>query len=119
MSPRSSSPPKRRASNPAADNPPKVSKMSAAAPEFKPRVVSEDDAMNGTTAGTSGSAPLSAEVRSQLTAAVNHARVTRPLPNSRQTAPAANFVPQAASAPKTNMEKENKRRLIVVLSQVG
>jgi rRNA small subunit pseudouridine methyltransferase Nep1 len=124
---RGMSPPKRRASNSAHQSPWKASKMSADAPEFKPRTSFKDDRMSddedaavaASGSATGGSAPLSAEAREALTAAVAHARVTRPLPNSRRTAAAANMVPQAATVPKTNAEKDNKRRLIVVLSQVS
>lgn len=105
--------------------------MSAEAPEFKPRTAAsgdqhmgsmsddEDAAVAASGSATGGSAPLTPEARAALTAAVQHARVTRPLPNSRRTAVAANMVPQAATVPKTNSEKDNKRRLIVVLSQVS
>lgn len=128
---RGSSPPKRRASNQANQPPWKASKMSAEAPEFKPRAApgedqrmggmsdDEDAAVAASGSATGGSAPLTPEARAALTAAVQHARVTRPLPNSRRAAPAANMVPQAATVPKTNAEKDNKRRLIVVLSQVS
>lgn len=130
---RGTSPPKRRASNPANQPPWKASKMSADAPEFKPRAApssnsndrmaglsdDEDAAVAASGSATGGSAPLTPEARAALTAAVQHARVTRPLPNSRRAAPAANMVPQAATVPKTNADKDNKRRLIVVLSQVS
>jgi rRNA small subunit pseudouridine methyltransferase Nep1 len=52
-------------------------------------------------------------------AAVASSRVTRPLPNSRRPAPGADFVPKAATVPKSTDQKENTRRLIVVLSQVS
>ncbi|WOO78644.1 Ribosomal RNA small subunit methyltransferase NEP1 [Vanrija pseudolonga] len=127
---RSSSPPKRRASNPLSptDVPPKTSKMSAEAPVFQPRsaaadvkIEEEDPAVAASSSGPSGEGSraheLAPEVRSQLAAAVSASRITRPLPNSRRAAPAANFVPTAATVPKTGEEKENRRRLIVVLSQ--
>lgn len=133
---RSSSPPKRRASDaPAVPN--KTSKMSAEAPVFQPRTAATGSAPGGkdeeydpaVAASSSnaaaansgegrGAAELSDETRAALNAAVSAARVTRPLPNSRRAAPAANFVPQAATVAKTGEEKENRRRLIVVLSQV-
>lgn len=129
---RSSSPPKRRASNPLSptDVPPKTSKMSAEAPVFQPRsaaadvkIEEEDPAVAASSSGPSGEGSraheLAPEVRSQLAAAVSASRITRPLPNSRRAAPAANFVPTAATVPKTGEEKENRRRLIVVLSQVS
>ncbi|BEI83898.1 hypothetical protein CcaverHIS002_0405020 [Cutaneotrichosporon cavernicola] len=121
---RASSPPKRRASNMDHQSPWKASKMSADAPEFKPRAQKdermsddEDAAVAASGSAMGGSAPLSAEAREALTAAVAHARVTRPLPNSRRAAVGANMVPQAATVPKTHAEKDNKRRMIVVLSQ--
>jgi len=119
--------------------------MSAEAPVFQPRQHTEEDKdvdMSG--AGPSGPVPGPSEVvvktegdvpgqvhgqrgaaeldptaRAQLSAAVSASRVTRPLPNSRRAAPAANFVPQAATVAKSGEEKENRRRLIVVLSQVS
>jgi rRNA small subunit pseudouridine methyltransferase Nep1 len=54
-----------------------------------------------------------------VAAAVAKSRVTRPLPNSRRAAPGVDFVPKAATVPKSVEEKENTRRLIVVLSQVS
>lgn len=110
--------------------------MSAEAPVFQPRpqgdvedpsgsfpmgevVVKMEDGVPGQVHGHRGAAELSAEARAQLNAAVSASRITRPLPNSRRAAPAANFVPQAATVAKSGEEKENRRRLIVVLSQVG
>jgi rRNA small subunit pseudouridine methyltransferase Nep1 len=52
-------------------------------------------------------------------AAIAASRVTKPLPNSRRPGVAGNMAPVQASVPKSAEEKENKKRLIVVLSQVG
>jgi rRNA small subunit pseudouridine methyltransferase Nep1 len=51
-------------------------------------------------------------------AAIAASRVTKPLPNSRRPGVSGNMAPVQASVPKSSEEKENKRRLIVVLSQV-
>lgn len=109
--------PKRRASRSSATPPPKASRMSAAAPVFQPAA-----------AGSSSKSPAAArgdeedEAGEDMTAitaaAVAQSRVTRPLPNSRRQAPGADFVPKAATVPKSADQKENTRRLIVVLSQV-
>jgi len=52
-------------------------------------------------------------------AAIAASRVTKPLPNSRRPGVSGNMAPVQASVPKSSEEKENKRRLIVVLSQVS
>jgi rRNA small subunit pseudouridine methyltransferase Nep1 len=116
--------------------------MSAEAPVFQPRPQPADEEMTDATAafagpgpsevvvktegdvpgqvhGHRGAAELDPEARAQLSAAVSASRVTRPLPNSRRQTVAANFVPQAATVAKSGEEKENRRRLIVVLSQVS
>lgn len=115
--------------------PPKTSKMSAEAPVFQPRPKMEDE--DPAVAASAASAPnpsvttgeggqihggakeIDSDTREKLNAAVAASRVTRPLPGSRRPAAAANMVPQAATTVKTGEEKENRRRLIVVLSQVG
>lgn len=118
----SDTPPKRRAAD-ANAVPQKSSKMSATAPpfnptrpltkkpaasfhdiaqEFKPKVANEEveDAM---------------EVDKE---AEGSARVTKPLPGGKRNVQRADFVPVQASVPKSTEDKENTRRLIVVLSQV-
>lgn len=115
--------------------PPKTSKMSAEAPVFQPRMkVEEEDPAVAASAASApnpsvttgeggqihgGAKEIDSETREKLNAAVAASRVTRPLPGSRRPAAAANMVPQAATTVKTGEEKENRRRLIVVLSQVG
>lgn len=121
--PSSDTPPKRRAADTTAVPPQKSSKMSATAPpfnptrpltkkpaasfhdiaqEFKPKVKTEEveDAM---------------EVDKE---AEGSARVTKPLPGGKRNVQRADFVPVQASVPKSTEDKENTRRLIVVLSQV-
>ena len=58
-------------------------------------------------------------VRKGIAKAIAQSRVTRPIPNSRRPTASVDFVPKQASVPKTAEEKENTRRLIVVLSQVS
>lgn len=115
--------------------PPKTSKMSAEAPVFQPRpkMEEEDPAVAASAASApnpsvttgeggqihGGAKEIDSDTREKLNAAVAASRVTRPLPGSRRPAAAANMVPQAATTVKTGEEKENRRRLIVVLSQVG
>jgi rRNA small subunit pseudouridine methyltransferase Nep1 len=104
---------KRRSAHTSATPPPKASRMSAAAPIFVP-----------TTTATSKADDLDADAESSanaaaVAAAVAKSRVTRPLPNSRRQAPGADFVPKQATVPKSVEQKENTRRLIVVLSQVS
>ena len=129
--------PKRRAAHHSPTPPPKATKMSASAPVFNPSkpITNAGGAGAGTGAGPSrnGSgvggddhgdelAPEedAGEDMSAITAAaVASSRVTRPLPNSRRLAPGADFVPKAAMVPKSTDQKENTRRLIVVLSQVS
>lgn len=134
MSTRNFSQPKRRGSNSMLP-PPKTSKMSAEAPVFQPRpkMEEEDPAVAASAASApnpsvttgeggqihGGAKEIDSDTREKLNAAVAASRVTRPLPGSRRPAAAANMVPQAATTVKTGEEKENRRRLIVVLSQVG
>ena len=102
---------KRRSAHTSATPPPKASRMSAAAPVFnpaKPLVPKADDLDAESSANAAA-----------VAAAVAKSRVTRPLPNSRRQAPGADFVPKQATVPKSVEQKENTRRLIVVLSQVS
>ncbi|KAL7419365.1 18S rRNA pseudouridine methyltransferase [Cryptotrichosporon argae] len=103
---RSPSPPKRRASD-LVSPPPKASRMSAAAPVFQPRA-------GGGAPSPSAPAPAPGI---DLAESVAAARVTRPLPGSRRAPAAANMVPQQATVVKSGEDKENRRRLIVILSQ--
>jgi rRNA small subunit pseudouridine methyltransferase Nep1 len=101
-----------------ADDDEEMIEASASGCDIPPEVVVKTEGdVPGQVHGQRGAAELSPEARAQLSAAVSASRVTRPLPNSRRAAPAANFVPQAATVAKTGEEKENRRRLIVVLSQ--
>ncbi|KAK4684736.1 rRNA small subunit pseudouridine methyltransferase Nep1, partial [Tremellales sp. Uapishka_1] len=98
MAARSTTPPKRTATTSLLSDPlpnPKASKMSATAPPFMP----------------------SSSTDIKMEDAINASRVTKPLPNSRRAVPGPTFVPKEATTPKSNAEKENTRRLIVVLSQ--
>ncbi|WVQ81789.1 hypothetical protein IAT38_003914 [Cryptococcus sp. DSM 104549] len=128
MSARPDTPSKRRAADaaPAPAPAPKV-KMSAAAPVFNPRVPAKKPASFHDVAAdlkpkpapvAEPAFPLGA-VRGEdmdVDEAEGSARVTKPLPGKRAV-PRADFVPKQATVPKTNEEKENTRRLIVVLSQ--
>jgi hypothetical protein len=101
---------KRRSAHTSATPPPKSSRMSAAAPVFIPTVSKADDLDLDAESSANAAA---------VAAAVAKSRVTRPLPNSRRQAPGADFVPKQATVPKSVEQKENTRRLIVVLSQVS
>lgn len=116
-----SSIPKRRSDHTSSTPPPKASRMSAAAPVFNPANPlpssigqTGDDLEGNTLEGDEGESSNQAAIA----AAVAKSRVTRPLPNSRRAAPGADFVPKQATVPKSAEQKENTRRLIVVLSQV-
>ena len=61
---------------------------------------------------------LDESVRQGIAQAIAKSRVTKPLPNSRRPTAGVDFVPKQATVPKSTAEKENTRRLIVVLSQV-
>lgn len=121
--------PKRRAAHHSPTPPPKATRMSASAPVFNPSkplpAGSAGPSRNGAGGGGGDDhgdepAPDAEEDMSAITAAaVASSRVTRPLPNSRRLAPGADFVPKAAMVPKSTDQKENTRRLIVVLSQVS
>ena len=119
--------PKRRAAHHSPTPPPKSTKMSASAPIFNPsKPIATAGDGGGGGAGPSrggddhGDEPAPEEDLSAITAAaVASSRVTRPLPNSRRLAPGADFVPKQATVPKSSDQKENTRRLIVVLSQVS
>ncbi|GFZ47880.1 18S rRNA (pseudouridine-N1)-methyltransferase [Saitozyma sp. JCM 24511] len=139
MSARAGTPPKRRISQPdvsASGNPPKASKMSAAAPVFNPsrplpprnsvggdaESSVKDEENSGDVGATAPAArgessAAAAATASAMAAAIAASRVTRPLPGSRRMQTGADFVPQQAAVPKSNEAKENTRRLIVVLSQ--
>lgn len=141
MSARAGTPPKRRISQPdvsASGNPPKASKMSAAAPVFNPsrplpprnsvggdaESSVKDEENSGDVGATAPAArgessAAAAATASAMAAAIAASRVTRPLPGSRRMQTGADFVPQQAAVPKSNEAKENTRRLIVVLSQVS
>jgi rRNA small subunit pseudouridine methyltransferase Nep1 len=95
--------------------------MSAAAPVFNPAkplpsTQAGGDDLEADDGAESSTANGNVEA---IAAAVAKSRVTRPLPNSRRLAPGADFVPKQATVPKSAEQKENTRRLIVVLSQVG
>lgn len=144
MSGRSTTPPKRRASTssqPAAPSS-KASKMSAAAPIFnpskpipatgsssKPKVKAGSNGVSGAGGRDIGGDDIEEDVEDEAesmqatsslaAAAIAASRVTKPLPNSRRPGVSGNMAPVQASVPKSSEEKENKRRLIVVLSQVS
>jgi rRNA small subunit pseudouridine methyltransferase Nep1 len=95
--------------------------MSASAPVFnpaKPITGQNGDDLEGNTLDGEGEEGESSNAAA-IAAAVAKSRVTRPLPNSRRAAPGADFVPKQATVPKSAEQKENTRRLIVVLSQVS
>lgn len=122
MSVRSTTPPKRRASNPTTQPNSKASRMSASAPVFNPSkpITTSTEGGSGTAEGDdldNGESSMAA-TSSLAAAAIANSRVTKPLPNSRRPGQAANMAPVQASVPKSAEEKENTRRLIVVLSQV-
>ena len=85
--------------------------MSATAPVFNPSSLSHTEVKNE-------SGGESSAVAAAMAAGIAASRVTKPLPNSRRPAVAANFAPVQAAVPKSTEAKENTRRLIVVLSQV-
>ncbi|WVR04767.1 hypothetical protein IAU60_001779 [Kwoniella sp. DSM 27419] len=131
---RAGTPPKRRISQAAVSPPPKTSKMSAAAPVFNPSrpIVTKPSSGPAVTGGTSFHDVASAlkkpavstvqeedaeDVAGNVSMGEGSNRVTKPLPGGRRTTQRADFVPQQATVPKSNEEKENTRRLIVVLSQ--
>lgn len=133
MSARATTPPKRRASETTAP-PPKATKMSASAPVFnpsRPLPTASSSTAQPTQDGVSSAvlkdktkveqtADEDEGITSSLTAdAIRASRVTKPLPGSRGFKTAVNMAPIQATTPKTTEEKENTRRLIVVLSQVS
>lgn len=59
------------------------------------------------------------ETRKTMSLAIANSRVTRPLPGSRRVTVGSDLVPKQAEVPKSMEERENTRRLIVVLSQVS
>jgi rRNA small subunit pseudouridine methyltransferase Nep1 len=93
--------------------------MSAAAPVFNPAKPLPSTQAGGDDLEADDGAESSTANVEAIAAAVAKSRVTRPLPNSRRLAPGADFVPKQATVPKSAEQKENTRRLIVVLSQVG
>ncbi|WWD21606.1 hypothetical protein CI109_106092 [Kwoniella shandongensis] len=133
MSNRSGTPPKRRASEngnaPVSPPPPKSSKMSASAPVFNPSkpITTKPTSFHDVAASlNSSNKPTQAmdvdddaeAVGGNVNLAGESSRLTKPLPASRRgQVPRADFVPKQATVPKTNEDKENTRRLIVVLSQ--
>ncbi|KAK1921693.1 Alpha/beta knot methyltransferase [Papiliotrema laurentii] len=121
MTTRASTPPKRRASSSTAPAPSaKASKMSAAAPVFnpsRPLPGSSTAAQDNKDVEMDGEANGESSTSSVMAAAIANSRVTRPLPNSRRPGVTGNMAPVQASVPKSAEEKENTRRLIVVLSQ--
>ncbi|ORX34019.1 Alpha/beta knot methyltransferase [Kockovaella imperatae] len=60
---------------------------------------------------------LDESIKQGIAKAIAHSRVTKPLPGSRRATAGVDFVPKQATVPKSTTEKENTRRLIVVLSQ--
>ncbi|WRT64634.1 uncharacterized protein IL334_001567 [Kwoniella shivajii] len=138
MSNRSGTPPKRRISEAASSPPPKTSKMSASAPIFNPSrpIITNPSTSTAATQGKSfhdvasamlkkpSSGEEAEDVAGNVPLGETSSRVTKPLPSSgRRGAPSsttqqrADFVPKQATVPKTSSDKENTRRLIVVLSQ--
>jgi rRNA small subunit pseudouridine methyltransferase Nep1 len=96
--------------------------MSAAAPVFnpsRPLPGSSTAAQDNKDVEMDGEANGESSTSSVMAAAIANSRVTRPLPNSRRPGVTGNMAPVQASVPKSAEEKENTRRLIVVLSQVG
>lgn len=122
MSARAGTPPKRRAENASPTPPPKASRMSASAPVFNPSKPlpssSHTKQADDLDAGVSEEVAEGESSSAGVAAAIAKSRVTRPLPNSRRVGAGADFVPKAATVPRSAAEKENTRRLIVVLSQV-
>ncbi|WWC86755.1 uncharacterized protein L201_001634 [Kwoniella dendrophila CBS 6074] len=131
MSGRSGTPPKRRiseAAEMASNTTSKSSKMSASAPIFNPskplstttksfhdisktltpKTKPEENNLDGGGDDLMGNVPLGETSN----------RITKPLPSSSHIKKErADFVPKQATIPKTLSDKENTRRLIVVLSQ--
>ncbi|WWC59621.1 uncharacterized protein I303_102180 [Kwoniella dejecticola CBS 10117] len=144
---RSGTPPKRRISEAASGasqpQPAKSSKMSASAPLFvpsnanpipivKPKAPApaptsfHDISKSLNTKASSsanGNGDGAEDVAGNIPIGETSDRITRPLPSSSSSSKTqgqsqrADFVPKAAVVPKTNVDKENTRRLIVVLSQ--
>lgn len=79
----------------------------------------EEEEVDASDAEDGEGAESSAAAAAATAAGVAKSRVTRPLPNSRRAGAGADFVPKAATVPRSAAEKENTRRLIVVLSQVS
>ncbi|ODN79517.1 hypothetical protein, variant [Cryptococcus amylolentus CBS 6039] len=120
----SDTPPKRRAAEAASSVPPaKTSAMSATAPPFNPtrplsgksKASFHSIAQEMKPRVKTGSEENAMEVDGDREDSAP--RVTKPLPAGKRSVPRADFVPQQASVPKSNEDKENTRRLIVVLSQ--
>lgn len=119
----SDTPPKRRAADATAVPPQKSSKMSATAPPFnpsrplskKPAASFHDIAQDLKPRVTTEEIGDAMEVDKE---SEGSARVTKPLPGGKRNVQRADFVPVQASVPKSTEDKENTRRLIVVLSQV-
>ncbi|KAE8540449.1 hypothetical protein D1P53_003395 [Cryptococcus gattii VGV] len=118
----SDTPPKRRAADATAVPLQKSSKMSATAPPFNPsrplskkpaasfHDIAQDLKPNVTTEEIGDAMEVDKETEGS-------ARVTKPLPGGKRNVQRADFVPVQASVPKSTEDKENTRRLIVVLSQ--
>ncbi|WVW78277.1 hypothetical protein I302_100230 [Kwoniella bestiolae CBS 10118] len=132
MSNRSGTPPKRRISEAAAAEsstpPPKSSKMSAAAPIFNPSRPITSTAKGSSFHDVAQSMLKKEEgagaedVEGNIPVGETSDRITKPLPSSSNAGrkgqqQRADFVPKQATVPKTLEDKENTRRLIVVLSQ--
>ena len=98
--------------------------MSASAPVFNPNKPITPTSANGPSfkeedAEDDDADPSMEATSSLAAAAIAASRVTKPLPNSRRPGVSGNMAPVQASVPKSAEEKENKKRLIVVLSQVS
>ncbi|KAK8847515.1 hypothetical protein IAR55_005373 [Kwoniella newhampshirensis] len=138
MSNRSGTPPKRRASENGTEAvsppPPKSSKMSASAPVFNPsKPISSSTKTSKPTSFHDVASALNSKLKTpnmevddddaeavggNVAESSGGSRITKPLPAGRRgVIPRADFVPKQATVPKTNEDKENTRRLIVVLSQ--
>ncbi|WWC68099.1 uncharacterized protein I206_102020 [Kwoniella pini CBS 10737] len=137
MSNRSGTPPKRRISE--ANNssqPAKSSKMSASAPLFipsnsKPNTITNTNTIKSfhdiskTLNNNNNNENLgdgAEDVAGNIPIGETSDRITKPLPSSSSSSSKnqqqrADFVPKPAVVPKTHADKENTRRLIVVLSQ--
>ncbi|WVO16677.1 hypothetical protein L204_104357 [Cryptococcus depauperatus] len=113
-------PPKRRTDGAPATQTTKTSKMSAEAPPFNP-----SRPLKTKSANTFHDIAQQLAVKKQpeedqemdVDGEGSSSRVTKRLPGGKKNIPRADFVPKQATVPKSTEDKENTRRLIVVLSQ--